>query len=234
MRRVPHTTTVRLAAAAAAVLFLGACGGEDGPDEGTEDGTATADDGVADDGDDGADDAGERPASDLALAEQQREEFIEERAGVSDLQSTGTIGSSTDRIGELESAYDATETEQQETQLTVPDNVLFDFDSDELRPEASDVLGEIAEVIEHYDGAAVEIRGHTDDIGSDAYNQDLSERRAEAVVRYLVDQAGVDAGRLTATGAGSSEPVADNANADGSDNPEGRAQNRRVEVTIDG
>lgn len=217
-------------------------------DDGTADDAAvdgiaedgTTDDGTADDGPDdatddgGLDDAGERPEEDLALVEQQRDEFLRGQAGRSQMTSTGRIGSTTDRVGELESAYDAVETEEQETQLTVPDHVLFDFDSAELRPEAAEVLGEIAEVIEHYGTAAVEIRGHTDDIGSDAYNQELSERRAAAVVAHLVERAGVDADRLTATGAGSQEPVAPNANPDGSDDPEGRAQNRRVEIVIDG
>lgn len=177
--------------------------------------------------------AQQRPESDFALAEEQREEFLTRQVGESELQSTGTIGSSTERIEDIESRYDASETEQQETQLTVPDHVLFDFDEDRLRAEAADVLDEVAEVIEHYAGAGVEVHGHTDDIGSASYNQDLSERRAAAVVAYLVDEAGVDESRLTARGFGQDEPVAANEHDDGSDDPEGRAANRRVEIIID-
>lgn len=243
------TTAMRAVAVASVLALAAACSGdgEDGEvevadgvdDQAADDGNAddgNGDDGPGDDGDDeptddgGADDAGERPESDFAVAEAQREEVMGNR---SELGATGTIGSDMDRIGELESAYDATETEDQETQLTVPDDVLFDFDSDQLLPEASEVLDDIAQIIEHYEGAGVHIRGHTDNIGSDAYNQDLSERRAQAVGEYLVAQAGVDQARLSGSGAGASEPVAPNTNDDGSDNPEGRAQNRRVEILID-
>lgn len=174
--------------------------------------------------------AGDRPADDLELIEEQREEFLDARSTIT---SRGRIGSTIDRVAELESEYDATTTEDDRTQLTVPDHVLFDFDSAELRPEAGEALDDIIEVLEGHDDAPAEIRGHTDNIGSESYNQDLSERRAAAVVDYLVD-GGIDGARLTASGAGFSEPVADNEHADGSDNPEGRAENRRVEVLIGG
>jgi outer membrane protein OmpA-like peptidoglycan-associated protein len=228
--RMSRRSSRALGLSVTAVLVLAACSG---PDEG--DGPTTApvaeEDADADGSEatDGGGDAGERPESDFELAEEQREEFL----GASELQSTGTIGSTTDRIGDLESRYDATETDDAETQLTVPDNVLFDFDSDELRPEASEVLDEVAEVIDSYGDAAVEIVGHTDDIGAADYNQELSERRAASVVDHLVDEAGVDAGRLSSRGVGASEPIAPNANDDGSDDPDGRAANRRVEVNID-
>jgi outer membrane protein OmpA-like peptidoglycan-associated protein len=220
-----------LGLSATAVLALAACSSADDEGEPTTAPVAEAgdDDQGSEAADGGADDAGERPESDFELAEEQREEFL----GTSELQSTGTIGSTTDRIGDLESRYDATETEEADTQLTVPDNVLFDFDSDELRPEASEVLDEVAEVIDSYGDAAVEIVGHTDDIGAAAYNQDLSERRAASVVDHLVDEAGVDAGRLSSRGVGAAEPIEPNTNDDGSDNPDGRAANRRVEVNID-
>lgn len=176
--------------------------------------------------------AGERPQADEALAEAQREELSEQIEG-SQLEVVDRLGSELERIEELESRYDATETEQGETQLTVPDHVLFDFDSDELRPDASRILDEIAEVIAHYADAPVAIHGHTDSIGDAGYNQALSERRAAAVETYLGEEAGVDPDRLTSQGFGQSEPVAPNTGEDGSDNPEGRAQNRRVEVLID-
>ena len=78
----------------------------------------------------------------------------------------------------------------------------------------------------------VEVAGHTDSVGSDAYNQKLSERRAKTVYDYLTSN-GVDAGRLVGpTGYGESRPIAPNTNPDGSDNPEGRAQNRRTELNV--
>lgn len=77
------------------------------------------------------------------------------------------------------------------------------------------------------------IVGHTDSRGEDDYNRKLSEDRAESVLDALVD-AGVKQDRLTAEGKGSTEPVAKNKNSDGSDNPEGRQKNRRVEVTVHG
>jgi len=77
----------------------------------------------------------------------------------------------------------------------------------------------------------VTIEGHTDSIGSDAYNQRLSERRAAAVKQYLVSK-GVGADRLTTVGRGEKDPVAPNTTPDGKDNPEGRAMNRRAELKV--
>lgn len=119
------------------------------------------------------------------------------------------------------------------TVITLPERVLFDFDRADLKPDAGPVLDKIAEVVAFYGDAAVSVRGHTDSVGSDRYNLDLSDRRATVVRDHLVGK-GVDAGRLEAVGLGKSQPVAANTNPDGSDNPEGRQQNRRVEVVIKG
>ena len=101
---------------------------------------------------------------------------------------------------------------------------LFDFDKATLRPEAAEAL---RAAVEKYRGNAklvsLEIIGHTDNVGTDTYNQDLSLRRANAVRDYLVEQ-GVDAARMTASGRGESAPAASN------DTAEGRQQNRRVEL----
>jgi outer membrane protein OmpA-like peptidoglycan-associated protein len=120
-----------------------------------------------------------------------------------------------------------------DTVITLPDEVLFDFNRSELRSDAAATLDRIAQAITYFQDAPVHVAGHTDSRGSDGDNQQLSEHRAQSVVDYLVG-AGVDRGRLTAQGFGESEPVAPNENADGSDNPEGRAQNRRVEIVIQG
>ena len=79
----------------------------------------------------------------------------------------------------------------------------------------------------------VEIQSHTDSRGSDSYNQDLSQRRAESVVEYLKSK-GINANRLVAKGYGESKPIAANTHADNSDNPEGRAKNRRTDFKIIG
>ena len=77
----------------------------------------------------------------------------------------------------------------------------------------------------------VRVEGHTDSKGSDAYNQRLSQRRAEAVVKYLIGK-GIDPSRLEAVGFGEGRPIAPNQNPDGSDNPTGRAKNRRTEFHV--
>lgn len=110
--------------------------------------------------------------------------------------------------------------------------VNFDFDKATLRPDAVAILSEAAEILKRYPDLRVEVAGHTDSKGTDAYNQKLSERRAKAVYDYLVGQ-GVAASRLTGPiGYGESRPIAPNTNADGSDNPEGRAKNRRTELNV--
>lgn len=116
--------------------------------------------------------------------------------------------------------------------LTLPEDILFDFDSSELRSEADEAIGQLVQVIDTTDDE-VTIVGHTDSKGGDSYNQELSEDRANAVLDALADK-GVEEGRMTAEGKGASEPIAQNTNNDGSDNPEGRQKNRRVEVTVHG
>ena len=110
--------------------------------------------------------------------------------------------------------------------------VNFDFDMSTLRPDAVAILNEAAEILKRYPELKVEVAGHTDSVGSDAYNQGLSERRARAVYDYLTSN-GVDASRMTGpNGYGESRPIAPNTNEDGSDNPEGRARNRRTELNV--
>ncbi len=110
--------------------------------------------------------------------------------------------------------------------------VNFDFDRSTLRPDAVSILNEAIEILKRYPELRVEVAGHTDSVGTDAYNQGLSERRATAVYDYLTSN-GIDAGRLQGpTGYGESRPIAPNTNDDGSDNPEGRARNRRTELNV--
>ena len=110
--------------------------------------------------------------------------------------------------------------------------VNFDYDRATLRPDAIATLNEAVEILKRYPELRVEVAGHTDSRGTDAYNQALSERRARAVYDYVTSN-GVDASRLVGpVGYGESRPIAPNENADGSDNPEGRAQNRRTELNV--
>ena len=110
--------------------------------------------------------------------------------------------------------------------------VNFDFDKDILRPDAVAILDEAISILGKYPQLRVEVAGHTDSVGTDEYNQALSERRARTVYDYLTGH-GIDAGRLVGpVGYGESRPIAPNNNEDGSDNPEGRARNRRTELNV--
>lgn len=105
----------------------------------------------------------------------------------------------------------------------VSHGILFDTDSDRLKPESAAVIQSIARALETNPALKLRIEGHTDAVGDAAHNLDLSKRRAEAVKAVLVGQFRVDAARLTAVGLGVTKPIETN------DTPQGRAQNRRVE-----
>jgi len=119
----------------------------------------------------------------------------------------------------------------QEIRIELQADVLFDFDQADLRPEAEATLRKVAEVIRAQPGL-VSVEGYTDSKGADAYNQKLSESRATAVKGWLVRQGGVEAARVAARGLGETRPVAPNTKPDGSDDPQGRQRNRRVEIVI--
>ncbi len=107
--------------------------------------------------------------------------------------------------------------------------IYFDFNKATIKlPESQEALQAAYQILKENPTIRVEIQGHTDNIGSDEYNQKLSEQRAQAVVDYLVKQMGIDPSRLIAKGYGESKPKASNAT------PEGRAQNRRVEFVVIG
>jgi outer membrane protein OmpA-like peptidoglycan-associated protein len=109
--------------------------------------------------------------------------------------------------------------------LNMPGNITFAFNDASLQPQFYPVLDEVARTLTEYNQTVVEVAGHTDNVGSDAYNQELSVRRANSVASYLQGR-GVLQQRLITVGAGESRPVASN------DNETGRAQNRRVEITL--
>lgn len=110
-------------------------------------------------------------------------------------------------------------------QVTFQSGLLFDFDSDRVRPDAAQNLRNLAGSLDKYPNTDLLIVGHTDSIGTEAYNRSLSERRASATAAYLASH-GVSRSRLRTTGRGESEPVASNATETG------RQRNRRVEVAI--
>ena len=110
----------------------------------------------------------------------------------------------------------------------LPADVLFDFNSDVLRPDASASLGTIlASMRQTYPYPRIRVEGYTDSIGGDAFNDGLSQRRAEAVRQWLTAN-GIPATVITTEGFGKRSPVAPNTLPNGADNPEGRARNRRV------
>jgi OOP family OmpA-OmpF porin len=104
--------------------------------------------------------------------------------------------------------------------------VLFDVDRSTITEAGQKELQKAVAFVKKYPGAKIEVGGHTDSTGTDAYNMKLSERRATAVKNYLIKEAGVDSSKITAIGYGKTKPVADNKTA------AGRAQNRRVEISI--
>jgi len=110
-------------------------------------------------------------------------------------------------------------------QVTFASGLLYDFDSDIVKPTARDNLRALASSLEKYKDSDLLILGHTDSVGTDAYNKSLSVRRADAAAEYLVAQ-GVARSRIATGGLGEEEPVATNADA------AGRQRNRRVEVAI--
>jgi outer membrane protein OmpA-like peptidoglycan-associated protein len=109
--------------------------------------------------------------------------------------------------------------------LNMPGHVTFATDSAEVTPAFYGTLDQVAATIAEYQDTRVAIAGHTDSTGSDSYNQQLSERRAQAVASYLTGR-GVAATRVTTIGYGETRPVASNETADG------RQQNRRVEIVL--
>jgi outer membrane protein OmpA-like peptidoglycan-associated protein len=106
-------------------------------------------------------------------------------------------------------------------------DVLFDFNKYTLKPGAREKLAKVSGILLAYPGLKIQLEGHTDSVGSDGYNQTLSEKRADAVRDYLVTE-GVPADGVTAEGYGKANPVASN------DTPAGRQQNRRVDMVVSG
>ena len=116
------------------------------------------------------------------------------------------------------------------TVITLEDGLLFDFGSFQVRADSAETISELSVLLKEAGAPTAHIYGHTDSVSDDAFNQTLSEQRAQAVVEAL--KANGVSTSLDATGFGETRPVAPNENSDGSDNPAGRQLNRRVEIFI--
>jgi outer membrane protein OmpA-like peptidoglycan-associated protein len=120
----------------------------------------------------------------------------------------------------------------QEVKIEMNADVLFDFDKYTLRPEATDSLKKVGQVVQSYPNAPLLIEGHTDSVGTHAHNMKLSDDRAASVKNWLQRNAGIQQSRITTRGWGETKPIAPNKNPNGTDNPTGRQKNRRVELTL--
>jgi outer membrane protein OmpA-like peptidoglycan-associated protein len=120
----------------------------------------------------------------------------------------------------------------EEVRIELAADVLFDFDKSNIRPNAQSALHQVAGIIREKSKGVIRIEGHTDSKGNDSYNQRLSERRANSVKAWLIQKEGLTNLQFAIQGFGAKKPVAPNTKPDGSDDPDGRQKNRRVEIVI--
>lgn len=120
----------------------------------------------------------------------------------------------------------------QEIRIELAADVLFDFDKADILPKAQEALKQAAAIIREKGKGTVRIEGHTDGKGSDSYNQKLSERRAAAVKAWFSDKEGISNVQFSTAGFGAKRPKVPNTKSDGSDDPDGRQKNRRVEIIL--
>lgn len=111
------------------------------------------------------------------------------------------------------------------------ENIYYDYDKWDIRPDAAKELDKLVQLLIDNPEIKIELSSHTDSVDTDSYNLQLSQRRAESAVRYIV-QHGIAPDRLVARGYGESKPIARNTNPNGTDNPVGRQKNRRTEFKI--
>lgn len=152
--------------------------------------------------------------------------------GTSTLSATTEAGrSALSQVDTLKSALGATETDRG-TVISLPGDVLFDFNKATIRADARPTLDRLVQLIKTTNPPSVAIEGHTDSKGDDGYNQRLSQARARSVRDYLISVGTVDGTRLSEHGFGELKPVAPNMHPDGTDDEQGRQRNRRVEVVL--
>ena len=119
-----------------------------------------------------------------------------------------------------------------EIRIELAADVLFDFDKADIRPDAQNALKQAADIVRDKAKGTVRVEGHTDGKGSESYNQKLSDRRANSVKDWFVKKEGLKNVKFSTRGFGAKNPVAPNTKTDGSDDPDGRQKNRRVEIVI--
>jgi len=119
----------------------------------------------------------------------------------------------------------------EKNKIFVLNNIYFDLDKSDIRPDAATELDKLVDLLTDNPEIKIELSSHTDSIASNSYNIQLSQRRAESTVAYLITK-GIAPDRLVAKGYGEEKPIARNTNPDGTDNPEGRQRNRRTEFKI--
>jgi outer membrane protein OmpA-like peptidoglycan-associated protein len=117
--------------------------------------------------------------------------------------------------------------------MNLSGDVLFDYDKATLKPAAEEALKKVAVVLSQFPESMVTVEGYTDSRGTKAFNMQLSQERANAVKDWLVKNGNLPAPNITARGFGEQNPVASNTNPNGSDNPAGRALNRRVSIVVE-
>lgn len=136
-----------------------------------------------------------------------------------------------DLVFTVQDLYRVVETAK-ETTIELPADVLFDFDKAEIRPDAEQALKAAAGILREQAKGPVRVEGHTDAKGAAAYNQKLSEQRANAVMKWLLEKEKLTSVKFAIKGFGATKPVAPNAKPDRSDDPEGRQRNRRVALVF--
>lgn len=124
-----------------------------------------------------------------------------------------------------------TESEKEIT-IDLSSDILFDFNKSSIRSDASRALAAAEKILSKHPNTAINLEGHTDSVGSDQYNRDLSMKRASSVREWFIENSDIPARRFKLFGLGESRPVSPNANPDGSDNPDGRQKNRRVTIVV--
>ncbi len=138
----------------------------------------------------------------------------------------GLVGHYLDKQqAELSQVAEVQRPSENELVVTLRDKVLFDVNEYTLKPGAEDNLSKVADILIKYPDSNIVVEGHTDSTGEETYNQWLSEKRAQSVANFLISR-GVASIRITTMGYGETRPVSTN------DTPEGRQQNRRVELHI--
>ncbi|MFM8738828.1 MAG: OmpA family protein, partial [Cytophagales bacterium] len=110
-------------------------------------------------------------------------------------------------------------------------NIYFEYNKADINRESATELDKLVQILEDNPDIKIEMGSHTDSVASNAFNIELSQRRAQSTVDYLIRK-GIDPKRLTAKGYGEEKPIARNTNPDGTDNPVGRQKNRRTEFRI--